>query len=75
VAVAGVPEVIILLQIFQKDKVIKLIIPVVINTRCDIVHLLPSNIHDINLHRITRGSSGIEDSGKKLGSKTPRLKG
>lgn len=51
VAVAGVPEVIIVLQIFQKDIVIKLIIPVVINTRCGIVHLLPPNIHDIDLHK------------------------
>lgn len=53
--VAGVPEVIILLQIFQKDQVIKLIIPVVINTRCGIVHLLPSNIHDIDLHKNNSG--------------------
>lgn len=55
--VAGVPEVIILLQIFQKDKVIKLIIPVVINTRCGIVHLLPSNIHDIDLHKNNLGEA------------------
>lgn len=53
-AAAGVPEVIIL-QVFQKDKVIKLIIPVVINTRCGIVHLLPPNIHDIDLHRNNSG--------------------
>ena len=52
---AGVPAVIILLQIFQKDKVIKLIIPVVTNTRCGIVHLLPSNSHDINLQKNNLG--------------------
>ena len=73
--VTGVPEVIIVLQIFQKDTVIKLIIPVVINTRCGIVHLLPLTSMISIYTRITRGSSGIEDSGKELGSKTPRLKG
>lgn len=55
--VAGVPEVIILLQIFQKGQVIKSIIPVVINTGCGIVHLLPSQSHDIDLHRMTWGKS------------------
>lgn len=49
--VAGIPGVIILPQIFQKVKVIKLIIPVVTNTSCGIVHLLPSNSHDIDLHK------------------------
>lgn len=49
--VAGIPGVIILPQIFQKDKVIKLIIPVVTNTSCGIVHLLPSYSHDIDLHK------------------------
>lgn len=74
--VAGIPEVIILPQIFQKDKVIKLIIPVVTNTSCGIVHLLPSNSHDGRFtQELLGGSPGIEDSRrKKLGSKTPRLR-
>lgn len=73
--VAGVPEAIILLQIFQKDKVIKLIIPVVINTKCGIVHLLPVTSMISIYTRTTGESSGIEDSRKELGSKTLRLKG